>query len=221
MKRAFQSRDPALGDETLLRFLRVRAWIAHILLAFFFALRWASTDWDHVEESCTVDQAKNYDEKVDTCIPIKFDAAVVMQLKPYLRVSVGILAFISLVLCLVVCKWRHAADYLLIFDLLYLACATLLPQDFYSRTDYSIFVNQSIFFLLFYTQHKAQIIVQTLMHFLGSIIVPGVIYQQENTVENLAEKIGLVLTGLFLNLLIATSLLYISSLHSKLKGINS
>ena len=108
-----------------------------------------------------------------------------MELKPYLRISVGILAFISLVLCLVVCKWRHIADYLLIFDLFYLAYAVILPQDFFQRTDYSAFVNQNIFFMLFYTQHRLQIIVQTLMHFLGTVIIPAVIFQQENLTENL------------------------------------
>ena len=163
----------------------MRAWIAHIVLAVWYAMRWAATDWERVEESCTVEQAKNYDEKVDKCIPIKFNTEIVMELKPYLRISNGILAFISLILCLVVCKWRHAADYLLIFDLFYLACAILLPQDFYERTDYSIFAMQLVFFMLFYTQHKLQIIVHTLMHFMGSIMIPGVIYQQENTTENL------------------------------------
>ena len=155
MKRACYPRDSIQGDETLLSFLRVRAWIAHLFLAFFFATRWVSTDWDHIEELTTDDQAETCNEKADDCSPKQYNVGLIFLLKPYLRVILGGLAFISLILCLIVCKWRHRADYLLIFNLVYMSFATLPPLDFYSRTDYSLFVNSTIVFMLFYTQHKA------------------------------------------------------------------
>ena len=58
------------------------------------------------------------------------------------------------------------------------------------------------------------------MHAITSVIVPRVIYKQENTVEIVVEKIGLILIGLLFNIMIATSLLHISELHFKLKGKN-
>ena len=111
-------------------------------------------------------------------------------------------------------------DYLIACDLTWHTIATILPQDWYERTDYSTFVMQTIFFMLWYTQHRSQVIIHTFFHFMGTIIVPGVFFMQEMTMSSLILKTSFVLTAFLTNVLFASALIYISTLQKKMKSIN-
>ena len=88
---------------------------------------------------------------MDKCIPIQFDANLVLQIQPALHIIIGVLLLIAFLLLLIICKWHRLIDYVMAFDLILHALANILPQDWYSRTDYSIFVSMNIFFMLWYT----------------------------------------------------------------------
>ena len=68
------------SDDSLLRFLRVKAIGAHAILLVYHILKYAGTDWDHIEKSCPEDIMEQYDDDVHECIPIKFDAEAVVKI---------------------------------------------------------------------------------------------------------------------------------------------
>ena len=68
------------SEDSLLRFLRVRAICAHVILFVYHILKYAGTDWEHIEKSCPEDIMEQYDDEVHECIPIKFDAEAVVQI---------------------------------------------------------------------------------------------------------------------------------------------
>ena len=88
---------------------------------------------------------------MDDCIPIEFDATVVTSIAPYIRPITGLMSIFALALGLAAFKWRAVIDYFQMYDLIYFAVANVLPQDWHSRTVYSFFISNMIFFMLFYT----------------------------------------------------------------------
>ena len=81
-KKVFQSRGTKDegGEDSLLRFLRVRAICAHVILFVYHIMKYAGTDWEHIEESCPEEIIDTYDDEVHECIPINFDAEAVIKI---------------------------------------------------------------------------------------------------------------------------------------------
>ena len=53
-----------------------------------------------------------------------------------------------------------------------------------------------------------------------TIIVPGIFFMQEMTLSSLVLKTSFVLTAFLTNVLFASALIYISTLHEKVNSIN-
>ena len=58
------------------------------------------------------------------------------------------------------------------------------------------------------------------MHLIRTVVVPNFFFMQEISFANALLKFSFVVTGLLINVLIGTALIYISTLHTKINSIN-
>ena len=133
---------------------------------------------------------------------------------------------ISVLLDISILKWRNLANYLFYFEVFQNLFVWSMPQGSnssqvaLSRTELSFAFSHICLFLFLYTDKASQIIYNSCMQLILTFIVMIVFFNQEITFKLASIKLFMVIGVFVLNSMIASVIIYIASLHDRLKVFN-
>ena len=117
--------------------LRQKAIFTHIANTIFIVYDFFTEEWSEIWENCKALSDYERDVEKIMCVETDFnyDTSTMKVFAPYLRSISAFFIVILLVLVPITYKWRSAADYLLIFDMICNNINWMFPQNWFQFYD--------------------------------------------------------------------------------------
>ena len=131
-KQLFQKREDTIQGRRILSFLQVRVMIFAFLYELFKAYIWANGNSVWLQKnykSCEKSPNATLEEENSNCIFQVFDEDFAYSIQPIVMYYCATSIVISILICLLSCKWRSLTSLLNYLVLAYQFVAAFIPSD--------------------------------------------------------------------------------------------